>query len=127
MRRLVFRPRTIFPHRPDTFAISRVYSKQEPTRPRLDRKAEIVVGSENDMHDRRSRRATLDRPVHLEPVGLSRLFSPATLNIDHLADANRSLLGQETLAQNQAPQSADPDLLSSSHRATHVVGVNQES
>lgn len=83
--------------------------------------------SENDMHDRRSRRATLDRPVHLEPVGLTRLFSPATLNIDHLADAIRSLLGQETAAPTRAQLDADPDLLSSSHRATHVVEANQES
>ena len=39
---------------PDTFPLFRVYSNQKPTRQRIDRQAEIVVGVEHDttMRDR---------------------------------------------------------------------------
>jgi len=54
------------------------------------------------------------------PPQLAREFQPESLDLDHLAQAVRKLLGADA----GLPEEPDSDLLSPRAGVTHVVGVN---
>jgi hypothetical protein len=56
---------------------------------------------------------------------VARIFSPADLDLDDLAEAIRFLLGPPSTPQSGPSLQPNPDLLSSPRRATHVVGENE--
>jgi hypothetical protein len=54
---------------------------------------------------------------------VTRLFMPAELNVDDLAEAIRILLERDG---HYAPRRPDPDLLSVAPRVSHVLEANRE-
>jgi hypothetical protein len=67
-----------------------------------------------------------DVQLALEPdCPVARIFSPADLDLDDLAEAIRFLLGPPSTPQISPTGHPNPDLLSSPHRATHVLEANE--
>ena len=84
------------------------------------------------MRDRRQPRANqwhprdaqaLPRAVSSAPV--ARLFTPADLDLDALAEALRLLLGPDHTPRKDRPNRPDSDLLSFPRRVTHVVEATE--
>lgn len=57
---------------------------------------------------------------------MARIFSPADLDIDDLAEAIRQLLGPDVGAPEEVLNQPKSDLLSFPRRGTHVVGENEK-
>jgi hypothetical protein len=56
---------------------------------------------------------------------VARVFTPAELDLDDLAEAIRHLLGPEPRPPEEASNQPNDNLLSFPHRVSHVVGENE--
>ncbi|MGA2580044.1 MAG: hypothetical protein ABSH24_28935 [Bryobacteraceae bacterium] len=56
---------------------------------------------------------------------MTRLFTPAQLDLDDLAEAIRSLLGPGSILQTTSPGGTNPALLLFRRRGTHVVEATE--
>ena len=118
--------------RADTFRTFCVYSNRKLTRQRVDRKADLVVGVEQDTTMRgrplagSKRRRSDSHPLVMSSRGpasprVVRLFRPDEINLDDLAEAIRYLLGDGTAAQIVSPSAPNTHLLFFPDRGTDVV------
>lgn len=59
------------------------------------------------------------------PALVTRIFNPAELDLDDLAEAIRSLIGSSSVPQINSSGGTESSLLSFPRRATHVLEANE--
>jgi hypothetical protein len=75
----------------------------------------------------RNRTSELEIAQRSNTDGLTRLFAPAELDLDDLAEAIRSLLGPISPSEIGTSSRPNPDLLSFPDRVSHVVEATENS